>query len=278
MTTKPGILWLASYPKSGNTWLRAFLANLFTGAAEPFDINKLSDFTYSDMRAGYFEAVARQPISNLDADEINRLRPRVHKYLAEQSPDTVFVKTHHAIGDVNGIDTITSDLTEGAIYVVRNPFDVVVSFAKHMAVDFDTAIEALNDRNNYSATHGRLVFQYLSSWSEHVKSWTRAPGLTRHVMRYEHMLEDPKTAFGALGPFFGVEIAPERLETSIRFSSFGELKAQEEAKGFRERSAVTESFFRQGQQGGWRDLLNAAQIERIVEAHGEIMEEFGYLP
>ena len=56
------------------------------------------------------------------------------------------------------------------------------------------------------------------------------------------------------------------------------MKAQEQANGFRERSAVTESFFRQGQQGGWRELLDAAQIERIVEAHGEIMEEFGYLP
>ena len=91
------ILWLASYPKSGNTWLRAFLANMLTGAETPFPINQLSDFTASDLRAGYFEEVAQRPLVEMGDAVLHALRPRVHRYLAELRPDTTFVKTHNAL-------------------------------------------------------------------------------------------------------------------------------------------------------------------------------------
>ncbi len=273
-----GIIWLASYPKSGNTWLRAFLANLFTGAEQPFEIDRLSDFTMSDMRAGYFEEVARRPIAQIEAPDLNRLRPEVHRYLASRQPHTVFVKTHHAIGQVDEVATITPEVTEGAIYIVRNPLDVVVSYARHVGLELDAAIEALNWEKNYLESRGRIVFQFLSSWSEHVKSWTTAPGLTPHVMRYEDMLDDPTAAFAALVEFLGLTPEDEELQRAIRFCAFTELEAQERKSGFRESSGTSEAFFRQGRQGAWREVLTPAQVDSIVQAHAEIMAQFDYLP
>jgi len=273
-----GIIWLASYPKSGNTWLRAFLANLFSGAEAPFDINKLSDFTMSDMRALYFEAVAKRPFDEIDADSLNRLRPAVHRYLAQSRPHNVFVKTHHAIGRAGDVPTITAEVTAGAIYVVRNPLDVAVSFAHHMNLDLDAAITAMNSEENFLPTGGRIAAQYISSWRNHVRSWTQAPGLTLQVLRYEDMLERPQQSFGAVARFLSVDTTAQRLKRAIRFSSFRELQAQEAKRGFRERSAVAPAFFREGRKDAWRQRLSPAQIDAIVSANQEVMAEYGYLP
>lgn len=273
-----GIVWLASYPKSGNTWLRAFLANIFSGSDQPFDINRLSDFTFSDMRANYFEKVAQRPIAELSEMELNRLRPQVHRHLANRTPHTILVKTHHSIGMIHDIPTITRDVTAGAVYLVRNPLDVVISYANHMAKDIDATIRVMNDRASISLTTGWIVVQYVSSWSAHVKSWTTAPGLTHHVMRYEDMHDSTTETFRELIEFLTIETTEEQLQRAIRFASFGELQKQEQTKGFRERSQVSEAFFRQGQHGAWRHVLSAAQVDAIVGAHGEMMAKYGYLP
>ncbi|MDP6705441.1 MAG: sulfotransferase domain-containing protein [Alphaproteobacteria bacterium] len=273
-----GVIWLASYPRSGTTWLRAFLANLFNDTGQPHDINRLSEFTMSDMRARYFEEVAKRPLAELSGDEVNQLRPKVHHYLATRRPHTVFLNTQHAMGHVNDVPTITPDVTEGAIYVVRNPLDLVISYADHTGQDIDAAILAIGRQDNFLDTAGRMVFQYLSSWSEHVKSWTRAPGLTPHLMRYEDMSATPEKSFGDLARFLGVDTSSGRLERAIAFSSFGELKSQEQRHGFRERSDRTEAFFRQGREGAWRQVLTPAQVDTIVADHREVMAEFDYLP
>lgn len=273
-----GIIWLASYPKSGNTWLRAFLANLFSGGETPFDINRLADFTMSDMRAVYFEAVAKRPFAEIDADSLNRLRPAVHRYLAQSRPHNVFVKTHHAIGRVGEVPTITAEVTAGAIYVIRNPLDVAVSFAHHMNLDLDTAIATMNREENYLETGGRIAAQFISSWRNHVTSWTQAPGLTRQVLRYEDMLDRPRRSFGEVVRFLGVETTPQQLKRAVRFASFDELKAQESKHGFRERSAVAPAFFREGRKDVWRRRLTSAQVDAVVQANEAVMGEYGYLP
>ena len=81
-----GVLWLASYPKSGNTWLRAFLANYLADSPAPVDINTLPDFAYGDMRSNYYAQVSGKPANQLSWQEINQLRPRVHQFLAQSRP------------------------------------------------------------------------------------------------------------------------------------------------------------------------------------------------
>ena len=272
------ILWLASYPKSGNTWLRAFLANFLTGAKTPFPINQLSEFTASDIRAGYFEEVARRPLNELDDATLHQLRPRVHRYLANLRPDTTLVKTHNALIAYDDVSTITPEVTAGAIYILRNPLDVAISCAHHMAVSIDDAVNALCNPENYTVTANRSVFQILGTWQDHAFSWVRAPGLTIRVVRYEDLLDDPTTHFRAVTSFLGLDPSRPELARAIKFASFGELKSQESSGGFRERSEVNPSFFREGKHDSWREVLTEDQVKRMVDVNRLAMERFGYLP
>jgi hypothetical protein len=111
-----------------------------------------------------------------------------------------------------------------------------------------------------------------------VLSWTNQPGPWLHIIRYEDMLKKPVVAFSRVARFLGLNPPRDRLERAIERASFKSLRAQEDAKGFRERSFKAEKFFRVGKAGQWRTALSKAQIDRVAEAHKEQMERFGYWP
>ena len=273
-----GILWLASYPKSGNTWLRVFLANLFASTASAYDINELGRFFYGEMSSDLYERAAGKPVSALSDYEIHRLRPQVHRQLASLRTETAMVKTHNAIAMRDGVSTITPEVTEGAIYVVRNPLDIVLSYADHYGIDVDSAILAMASSDNHTKTSPAAVFQYLGDWSTHVRSWRDASGLHRHVLRYEDLSHKPIDAFAEVTRFLGLKTTRGQLRRAVRNASFGELKRQEKRRGFAEKSRHAEAFFRAGKANQWRAVLTAEQIDRMVEVHGEVMAEFDYLP
>jgi hypothetical protein len=272
------ITWLASYPKSGNTWLRAFLANYLNAGASPVDINELPRFSHGEMAGGLFEQLAGRPLAALSDEQLQRLRPAVHRAIAQLPREPNFVKTHNAFASLFGVPTVTMEATRAAIYVIRNPLDVVISYADHYGVDLDRAIGQMQRADNRTRTAGRTVFQLFGRWSDHVSGWTRAPGLRLHLMRYEDMLAAPEPAFAGVLAFLGLAEERERLLTAIRYSEFRELRAQEARAGFHERSRQSQAFFRAGRAGQWRELLSPAQVERIVAAHGETMAQYGYLP
>ena len=97
------IIWLASYPKSGNTWMRAFLHNLLTNSQEPVDINALHHFTLGEGSARYYRHFDPRPLTSLSEREVMALRPKVHELLTQAFPDSVFVKTHHFLGEIEGV-------------------------------------------------------------------------------------------------------------------------------------------------------------------------------
>jgi hypothetical protein len=273
-----GIIWLASYPKSGNTWLRAFLANLFQNPEQPLPINELPNYVLGDNFLLHYEQFTGRPADQLSDEDFERLRPQIHEWFAFSKSDSVFVKTHNVCGAIEGRPLITPSATAGAIYVVRNPLDVAVSYANHYQVSLDRAAELLCDDKHLVPRAPDQLAQYLMSWSSHVKSWTEAKGMRRHVMRYEDMHEHPLKAFGGLARFLGLPKDLPRLKKAVRFSSFRELKAQEESRGFVEaRPDGTTRFFRSGKAGTWRESLSPEQVERIIAANREVMERFGYL-
>src|SRR5689334_874640 len=122
------IIWLASYPKSGNTWLRAFLHNFMRDPERSYDINRLSDLTVGDSQVHWYQEISNKPGSQFTAAEVQVMRPQVHRRLTTLSPDTIVVKTHNALVEDEGHPLVTMDVTAGAIYVVRNPLDVAVSY------------------------------------------------------------------------------------------------------------------------------------------------------
>lgn len=275
--TVTGILWLASYPKSGNTWLRVFLANLFQNADQPVDINKLGGQQFGDMEIPAYERLAGKPVAEMDDAELHRLRPRVHQEIAQSSQDTALVKTHNAMALIDDIPLVTPEVTRGAIYVLRNPFDVAISYAHHYGVTLDDAIAALGSSAHRVQTNDRSVFQYLGSWSGHVRGWGSAEGLNLLVLKYEDMQRDPMKTFGRVTKYLGLPKDPRRLRKAIKFSSFKELSDQEARRGFGEKSRYSDRFFRSGRSGGWRTELSPAQMAQLVEDHDEILREFGYL-
>jgi len=271
------IIWLASYPKSGNTWTRAFLHNLLINPKEPADINALNRFCLGEDKASYYNHLSPRPVTELTFPEVMALRPKVHKILTESFPDSVFVKTHNYLGEVEGVPLITMEYTAGAIYIVRNPLDVAISYAHHFGVEIDEAITHMSLPAMGSPTTEMMVRQVYGTWSMNVKSWTQVPMPSIHVMRYEDMYKQPFRAFGNLARFLGIDPPRERLQTAIDNSSFKALQRQERQHGFIERSEHSR-FFRQGRPGQWRSVLTKEQIERIVADHREQMERFDYIP
>lgn len=259
--------------------MRSFLHNLLNNAQEPVPINKLTQFCMGESAAGPFMALANKPLEEIEPEEVARLRPFVHRELTKASPDSVFVKTHNYMGTWFNEPLHNMDVTAGAIYILRNPLDVVLSVMNHYNMTLDEAIERLGTVGVGTSTGERHVPEVHSSWSHHVESWTAHPNPQMLVLRYEDMLNDPQASFAKTAHFLGLNPPQERLDRAIRFSSFKVLKEQEEKGGFKERPKNAKaSFFREGRVEQWREELTPEQIRRVISDHREQMERFDYIP
>lgn len=272
------LLWLASYPKSGNTWVRSFLYNLLHDTQEPADINKLNTFCFGASSRRWFDEVSDRPLEALTPEEIAHLRPEVSRKMAAAKPNAIPVKTHNYLGDWFGVPMHDMALTAGAVYIVRNPLDLVLSLAPHRAMTVDEAIDFIATPGigtKLGATHVPEVYD---TWSNHVLSWTAKQSPALVVLRYEDLLSDPHKAFAPLARFVGAGGDEARLDRAIRHSSFEVLKAQETQHGFQEKPSNAEAFFREGRLDQWQEKLTPEQVMRIVASHREQMERFGYVP
>jgi hypothetical protein len=273
------IVWLASYLKSGNTWLRAFLHNLFRDQDRPININELGgELVHSESAIGWYSMIDQRPPGEWSEEDMARMRPQVHELIARSQQGTVFCKTHSALMTVRGFPTVNLAVSAGAIYVIRNPLDVVISFADFQGVTLDVAIAMLATENFEIPAGGNQVTVALGSWSQHVASWTAADNERVHVVRYEDMARAPLKTFGGVAGYLGLKVPRARLERSIKHSSFKVLRAQEEKQGFTERSEAQARFFRKGEVDEWRKVLSEDQVRRLIDTHREQMARFGYLP
>lgn len=277
-----GIYWIASYPKSGNTWLRAFIANVIS-PKRPVPLDELGRYCASEANAALYKAFG--DIQTMDARpgvETMELRQQAQERASlNATPRHILLKTHNQRTSVKGLPLVREDLTVGAVYVVRDPRDVAVSLAAHADKSIDDAI-ALLDRK--AATlgpngpmEGRQMFELVGSWSDHVQSWTDSwhPRLT--VLRYEDCLNDPESTLGRLPPLMGITSDIWRIKAAIAASSFDSLKAVEAEQGFAEKPKHADSFFNRGQAGLWKDLLTPAQAKKIERRHAKMMKRFNYL-
>ena len=277
-----GIYWLASYPKSGNTWFRTVLANYLSTTREPVDINQLNTGSIASSRV-WVDDVLGVDTADLTQDEIEELRPDVYRWTSNEAADKVgYLKIHDAYSRRRDGRPLVDDVaTLGAIYILRNPLDVVPSLANHNNVDIDTAIAQMADPEHcLSKSHNKLssqLLQRIGTWSQHVESWVNASELKVITLRYEDMHAQPLESFGAAFSFFGIDVDLGRLKEAIVFSQFENLTAQEAEKGFRERPGRTERFFRKGKVGDWQYVLSSDHAKRIIDDHGAVMRRFGYL-
>ncbi|WP_169566588.1 sulfotransferase domain-containing protein [Sneathiella limimaris] len=272
-----GIIWLASYPKSGNTWVRSFLQNLILNPAKSVHINELSQFAYGDGQKYWYEQAAGGKLDGLSPEEVMKLTPKAHHLMTRSRPQSVFVKTHNFLGKNWDVPFITAEETAGAIHIVRNPLDVSISLAHHFGFSIDEAIDFMNNPDAQTPEDDYKLAQVYGTWSSHVASWEKFNPQYLHRMRYEDMLFKPGATFSKLAKFLGINPPKNILAKAIKNSSFKSLKEQEKKDGFIERSDKAESFFRSGKAGGWRQELTEEQVKRVVDVHGEKMAEYGYL-
>lgn len=272
------LLWIASYPKSGNTWVRSFLYNLLHRTSEPADINELNTLGLNTSSRRWFEEIAPKPLEDLQPAELARLRPLAQQRMAATKPNAIPVKTHNYLGTWFDVPLHDMSLTAAAIYILRNPLDLVLSLAPHRGMSVDQTIDFIATKGigtKLAPTHMPEIYD---TWSSHVASWTARKNDALLVVRYEDLLSRPLEAFGAIARLVGAGGDQENLERAIRHSSFNVLRDQEARRGFREKPANAEAFFRVGKAGQWREALTPDQVRRIVSAHGDQMGRFGYLP
>lgn len=273
------LVWLASYPKSGNTWFRVFLTNYLRGDDQPALINQLESAPIASDRLG-FDRLYGIDSADLDWAEIDQRRPAVYQQWQTDSP-WLFHKVHDAYTYLpDGQPLLGLPHGQAAIYLIRNPLDVAVSFAHHSGqAEVDKTITRMGQTQaalaNQRSAFDHQLRQQLLSWSEHVQSWQNAP-LPKLILRYEDLLADPFATFSQAIRFLQLPDEPERIRKAIAFSDFSVLREQEQTLGFKEKTSVAKQFFRQGKAGGYREVLTEAQIQRVQQDHAVVMREWGY--
>lgn len=275
------IVWLASYPKSGNTWLRAFLANLVANRAAPLKPDELRAYTDEEARADRFSQLAGKPNTELSTLELMALRPDVQALIAQAAQGTRLVKTHNMCGTFEGLPLFNWQVTAGAIYVVRNPLDVAVSMTHHFGLALDEAIERLADDRVASANDALFASHIIGSWSTHVAGWAdMAERVSAKVivLRYEDLLEKPAKYFAKAAKLIGLGQDKARIDRAVKHAGFQTLAALEQNNGFAEAVDEKTRFFYKGRANQWREALSRAQAERIVHDHREQMQRFKYVP
>ena len=275
-----GFYWIASYPKSGNTWLRLFLQSL-SGGGGAVDLTVPLDVVWHAATRPRFEEALELESGDLTNDEITCARPRQYEIEAAAAAAPLWRKVHDRWGLTPAQEPLfPPGVTLGIIYLVRDPRDIAISFAHHNNTSLDETIAGLAhpkygigmERN----CQPKQLPQHLGSWSGHVQSWLDTGNPRLLVIRYEDLSRAPEAHFAAAADFLGIKAAPAQIAAAVQAVRFDVLQAAEDRHGFRERPAAARRFFRQGTAGGWRGSLTARQVARIESDHGAVMQRLGY--
>lgn len=274
------IVWLASYPKSGNTWLRAMLTHLVQPVDQPLDLSNLYGGPLADNRhtlddhCGISSAEFRY-------DELLSYRPMLHYQLAIENRRPHFIKTHDMhVHDDNGRPLFPPAASAAVVYLVRNPLDVAVSFAHHAVADIDLIIDRMADEsamlNQWPDRISSFLPVRMGSWSGHVESWTRQAEIPILILRYEDILANTLDALEQVVATAGLDCTRAQCADAVEATRFDRLRALEWADGFVEKPVNSPYFFRTGTRGGGREFLASRQIDRLVADHRVTMARFDY--
>jgi hypothetical protein len=276
------IFWLASYPKSGNTWLRILLANVRAGGEA--DIDALAHYGMSGAFSRIvFDQYCGFKSSTLPMAVCESLRPQIFRLLAAHAPIPLVLKVHDARRlTPKGEPLFPPDITAGTIYIVRNVLDVAPSAADHWAVDHAEAVRRLCDGEFALMADSNALApglpSFVGSWSGHIASWLDRSGVPLLVVRYEDLMADTAAVLAKVLALLGWAADDETIRRAVEASAFARLQRRERDNGFCERPPQARSqFFRRGRIGSWREDLAPDLVRRLIDAHGDAMRRFGYL-
>lgn len=274
-----GIVWLASYPKSGNAWLRVFLANLIADQGRPVPLTEIARYAAPETLMTRFKRFAPPGIDPADNAQVIKVRAEVQSRLASGVPGQVLLATHNMLAAFAGAPLVSMKVSQAAVYVVRNPLDIVPDFAGMYGEPADWAIERLANPTSYLAAAEDRIFEHIGDWSGHVESWTGPDRRGLLVLRYEDMTAEPLEAFGQVMRHLDIDKPPAALKRAVEFTVAVRERSAAAAEGRDDsHDAALAASMHEAHPGGWRDVLTPGQVDRIVARHRTQMERYGYIP
>ena len=276
------IIWLASYPKSGNTWIRIFLSSLFS--KEKTKINDISIPLFP--KRYHFDELT---------DNINDVEEFVKNCIHAQTKINLdnkikILKTHNAFWRSGKFCYTDNINTSGCIYIVRDPRNVITSLKNHYYLStYEDAFKFISDEKKLigNIKNPRLESELptvISSWKNHYNSWKKLK--TNYLLiKYENLIDNPFAEFNKiisfLEKFFNYKFDSTDVDRAISYTNFEKLQKQESLEGFKEANKNTKGepikFFNLGPKNTWQKMLDSKTISKIENEFYTEMKEIGYL-
>ena len=277
------IIWLASYPKSGNTWVRSLLSAYYYSKNGNFSFELLKNIGLYPQKK-YFDIKINKP------GEINSYWDISQKKIISKKK-IIILKTHNSLLALNGKNFTKPEYTLGIIYIVRDPRNVITSLKNHYDLDYEQSLDFMlnekkyiydiREKNDYSDFH------FLSSWSNHYKSWTNNNLFKRMVIKYEDLEKNTyKTLKNLITYINGLYQVNEKIDeikinNCIKTTRFEILKHKEKKEGFSENvySKKTKKkidFFHLGSKNKWREIVPKKFHEKINNIFKEDLKNLKY--
>ena len=282
------IFWIASYPKSGNTWIRTLLSSYYYTEDGIFNESKIHNIDQFPQKKYFKDFKYDKTIVNDTA----RLWLKAQKKI-NLDKKLRFFKTHNAFGNLNGNPFTDNINSIGAIYVVRDPRNVITSLKNHYELNDNQAYSWMINENNYLydihnfEEDGYSDFQFISSWSTNYKSWKVQKKIPIKIIKYEDLLNETYLIFKDLINFINIivnnseQINRDKLKKVIDSTLFDKLRKEEQDKGFTESVLSRDGkrkipFFNLGPKNDWNKILNIKMVKQIEEVFAESMKDLSY--
>jgi len=282
------IIWLASYPKSGNTYVRAFLSAYYFSENGQFDFSQISNIDQFP-----HEKFFKQKVNSIS--EASKLWLPIQKEI-NKDKKIRFFKTHSFLGNYQNNEFTSPETTLGAVYIVRDPRNVLTSLKNHYSFDDDKALEMITDKSrslmSNNGSHASLNF--ISSWSENYISWFRDSRFRRLFIKYEDLITNKYETFRDIIVFTNtlmnkVEgVNKLKLQKAIESTNFNDLKKKEISETFDGSQSSFKSwrkfhsenknlFFNLGPENNWKKILKTKISNKIEISFEKEMKKLGYL-
>ena len=250
------IVWLASYPKSGNTWVRAFLNAYLLSPEGKFNfslLDKIEEFPQHYILNKFMNA---KNFHNLK--EVSKNWIKVQEAI-NFNKKTTFLKTHSSLCNINGNIFTNKDNTLVFIYIVRDPRNVILSMSNHFGSTQEESLKILTDEKYtiYPGINNQLLpATHVSSWKNHYVSWKNCNSINKIIIKYEDLINNSYDTFKKIINFLSkhtkIKYNEEKFTNSINVTQFDNLKKSEEKYGFN--MAQKDKFLYLGKQNDWKNL------------------------
>ena len=276
------IIWLASYPKSGNTLLRSILASyLFSN-----DGNLKLDYIYKIRQFPSIDDFQKLKIDLSNEKEVFQNFIEAQKII-NKDKKIKFIKTHSSLARINDCNFTDFNNSLGAIYVVRDPRNVVTSFAHHYNLTTGQAVSVMIDPKRWLVKTELVYKTFMSSWSINYNSWKQMKNKVLFV-KYEDLLNRKKTTLIKIFKFLdklgfkNLKLDMAKLNKVIESSDFSTMQKLEKNEDFKEgvidqETGKRKTFFRLGPKNDWKQILDNKYKEKIEIVFKKEMTELGYL-